>query len=119
VELMNLFLVREWKADKEWNKKVRRKASKELPEEVPMKIFKPKCENLEILEEYGEEMSDSYWDKWEKRQYKGRSGGVSWVDAGKLKEEAERVGVKDMRWVDGVCDRLEKGAVLRCRGEGR
>ena len=74
---------------------------------------------MEILEEYGEEMSDSYWDKWEKREYKGRPGGVSWVDAGKLKEEAERVGVKDMRWVDGVCERLEKGAVQGCRREGR
>ena len=46
MELMNLFLVREWKADKEWNKKVRRMASKELPEEVPLKIFKPKCEKF-------------------------------------------------------------------------
>jgi hypothetical protein len=74
---------------------------------------------LEVLEEYGDEMTDSYWDKWEKREYKGRSGGVSWVDADRLREEAERVGVRDRGWVEGVCDRLKKGAVLGCRGEGR
>jgi hypothetical protein len=27
-------------------------------EEVPLKTFKPKCENLEVLEEYGEKLED-------------------------------------------------------------
>jgi hypothetical protein len=39
VEIMTLFLVREWKTEKEWNKKVRRMASEEVPEEVPLKTF--------------------------------------------------------------------------------
>ena len=34
---------------------------------------------------------------------------VSWVDADKMKEEARRVDMRDMKWVEEVCDRLNKG----------
>ena len=44
---------------------------------------------------------------------------VSWVDADKMKEEARRVDMRDMKWVEEVCDRLKTGATLGCRGEGR
>ena len=32
---------------------------------------------------------------------------------------AIHVGLRDMEWVEEVCDRLRKGAVLGCKGEGR
>ena len=88
---MMIFAVRSWKKQMEWNKRVRKMARRDIPEEVPFKTFKPKCSNLEIMEEYGEVLDDAYWDWWEKREYTGRTGPVSWVDVDKLKEEAERV----------------------------
>ena len=68
---------------KVWNGRVKRM---ELPEEFPLKTFKPKCKNLEVLEEHGEKLEEDYWGKWERR---GRMGAVSWVDAVKLKKEAK------------------------------
>ena len=38
----------------EWNKKIRNMARKAISVEVPLKICKPKCSNLKILEDYGE-----------------------------------------------------------------
>ena len=78
---MMIFAVRNWKKQTEWNKRMRKMARRDIHEEVPLKIFKPKCSNLEILEEYGEVVDDAYWNRGGKREYTGRTGPLSWVDA--------------------------------------
>ena len=60
---MMIFAVRSWKKQMEWNKKIRSMARKPIPEEVPLNVFKPKCSNLEILEDYGEVLDDNYLEK--------------------------------------------------------
>ena len=42
-------------------------AAEEVPKEVPLKTFKTKCENLEVLEEYWEKLEDDYRSKWGKK----------------------------------------------------
>ena len=39
---MMIFAVRSWKKQIEWNKRVRKFARRDIPEEVPLKTFKPK-----------------------------------------------------------------------------
>ena len=78
---MMIFAVRSWKKQMEWNKRLRKMARMAIPEEVHLKTFKPKCSNLEILEEYGEVVDDAYWNREGKREYTGRTGPLSWVDA--------------------------------------
>ena len=46
-------------------------------------------------------------------------GEVSWIDADALQKEADRVGIKDKLWVQGICERLKTWAVLGAKGEGR
>ena len=44
---------------------------------------------------------------------------MSWIDADALQKEADRVGIKEKLWVQGICDRLRTGAVLGAKGEGK
>ena len=53
-------------------------ATEELPRQVHLKTFKPKCDNLPLLEEYKQVLDYSNWNRWEMRE-----GKVSWVDADK------------------------------------
>ena len=88
-------------------------------EAPPLKQFTPKCRNLDILEDYSGsmELGEEYWSKWDKKEYTHRQG--SMVDHKALKRVAVRLGYKDMRKVDFICNFLEHGASLGVEGEGR
>ena len=56
------------------------------PLEVHLKVFKPKLQNLQVFKEYLKVLSDEDLSKWEKREYIGREGEVSWIDAKHCRE---------------------------------
>ena len=56
------------------------------PLEVHLKVFKPKQLHLQLLKEYLKVLSDEDLSKWEKREYIGREGEVSWIDAKHCRE---------------------------------
>ena len=91
----------------------------EWEEALPLKTFKPKCKNLDILEDYSgsPDLGDEYWSKWDKKDYLHRQG--SMVDHEALERVATRLGYKDMGKVKYICDFLEHGASLGVEGEGR
>ena len=108
-----------WTEDRNWDKKVRKASVQLIPDEVPLKEFKPKNANLIILDKYVPALNKEYWEAWEVRKYEDRTRKVSWIDHVKLKAEAVRVGIQDQVWVDSVCSTMENGAPLGCLGEGR
>ena len=88
-------------------------------EAPPLKTFKPKCSNLDILDDYASspDLGEEYWSKWDKKEYEPRMG--SMVDHVALERVATRLGYNDMRKVKYVCDFLGNGASLGIEGEGR
>ena len=68
----------------------------EWEEAPPLKSFTPKCQNLDILEDYSRtpDLGEEYWAKWDKKAYQERSG--SMVDHVALERVANRIGYKDM-----------------------
>ena len=91
----------------------------EWEEAPPLKSFTPKCQNLDILEDYSRtpDLGEEYWAKWDKKAYQERSG--SMVDHVALERVANRIGYKDMAKVKHICSFLEQGASLGVEGEGR
>ena len=88
---------------------MRKAARKGEPLEVHLKVFKPKQPHLQVLKEYPKVLIEEYWSKWEKKEYAGRGGEVSWIDADALQREANSVGIKEKLWVQGICDSLRTG----------
>ena len=84
-----------------------------------LKVFRPKCENLNILEEYkaGIDFGDEYWGKWRQRPYEVMNG--SMVNHKALLEVAKELKYPDMNKVHYVVNMLEHGAVLGVEQEGR
>ena len=84
----------------------------EWEEAPPLKTFKPKYKNLDILEDYSgsPDLGDEYWSKWDKKDYLHRQG--SMVDHEALERVATRLGYKDMGKVKYICDFLEQCHVL-------
>ena len=91
----------------------------EWEEAPPLKSFTPKCQNLDILEDYSRtpDLGEEYWSKWDKKDYQERKG--SMVDHVALERVATRIGYKDMAKVKHICSFLEQGASLGVEGEGR
>ena len=56
-------------------------------QDVPLKTFQQKWDNLPLLEDYKEVLEDSYWNRWEQRERDEREGKVSWMDADKLDQK--------------------------------
>ena len=50
-----------------WDKKIEKATRFKKDEEPKLKSFMPKNGNVEILENYGKVLSDSYWEKWGSR----------------------------------------------------
>ena len=95
-------------------------ALRELWKEAPpLKTFSPKCNNLEILDDYesSPDLGEEYWSKWNKREYKPRQG--SMVDHEALERVATRLGYADMGKVKYISEFLKHGASLGIEGEGR
>ena len=68
-------------AEKKWNK--RKMAGKKVPKEVPLKVFKRKCPNLEVLDEYLEEFGVEMGEARILREDKGSLvGGCRQIEAG-------------------------------------
>ena len=91
-----------------------------LPEEWPPKAWKQSNENLVILEEYGEVLSDEYWDSWEKYSVEDAIKDYgSWVCSKKLKTRLQEIGYPITSHVEDVLAYVEKGTEIGCVGEGR
>ena len=88
-------------------------------EAPPLKEFKPRCKNLDILDDYRKsgDLEKEYWPKWKKEKYTLRLG--SMVNHEALEKAATRLGYKDMRKVRHICKILKDGAPLDIEGEGR
>ena len=89
------------------------------PKLPPMKIWKPKCKNLPVLQSYPRKLPASYWLNWNKRTFEQVLPTSSWVASGKLRELCTEVGYKDHKRLNKVCTRLVQGADIGCRGRGR
>ena len=83
------------------------------------KKFEPKCKHLPKLNRYTERLPATYWAKWTKRGIDEGLIAKSWVNSMRLKELAETLGYGDTQRLLRVCDRLENGADIGCRGRGR
>ena len=88
-------------------------------EAPPLKEFKQRCKNLDVLDDYrkSEDLGKEYWSKWKKEKYIPRLG--SMVNHEALEKAATRLGYKDMRKVRHICKILKDGAPLNIEGEGR
>ena len=95
-----------WTEDRNWDKKVRKASVQLIPDEVPLKEFKPKNANLIILDKYVPALNKEYWEAWEVRKYEDRTRKVSWIDHVKLKAEAVRVGIQ-CRGLASFLDRVK------------
>ena len=91
-----------------------------LPEEWPPKPWKPSNENVKILEEYGEVLSDEYWDSWIKYSVEDAMKDYgSWVCSKTLRERLQKIGYPITSHVTRVLDYVENGVEIGCTGEGR
>ena len=84
-----------------------------------LKVFRPKCDNLDILHEYqpGVDFGDDYWKKWRHRPYSVMQG--SMVNHSALLDVARELNYPDMNKVHYVVEMLKHGAVLGVENEGR
>ena len=73
-DLKHALAGRVWRAENEWDKRLRKVAQKGEPLEVQLKVFRPKQPHLQVLKEYPKVLSEEYWSKWEKKEYAGRGG---------------------------------------------
>ena len=60
--LKHTFAGGKWKAETEWDKKLRKAALEGEPFEVQLKP------HLQVLKKYPNVLSENYWSKWEKRE---------------------------------------------------
>ena len=81
--------------------------------------MKPKCRNLPILGNYKKILPASYWLHWNKRTFEETLPSKSWVSGAKLRELCDLLGYKDQDRLHRVCQRLENGADIGCRGRAR
>jgi hypothetical protein len=87
-------------------------ANRKALEEVPkLKSFDPKNTNLPILETFTEDIGEDYWTSWVKKPYKAEAA-QSWIIPEKLKEEADRLGMKQKLKLEEITKTLEGGANL-------
>ena len=88
----------QWRRSKRlWDKKIEKATRFKKDEEPKLKSFTPKNGNVEILENYGKVLSDSYWEKWD-------SSGLGLVEKEKVAK---------------TCQMLKDGANIGVSGEGR
>ena len=62
------FAVKDWWAENEWDKRLRKAAWEGEPLEVHLKVFRPKQPHFQVLKQYPKVLSEQYWSKWEKRK---------------------------------------------------
>ena len=89
------------------------------PRMPPGKVWKPKCANLPILGNYQRSLPASYWLHWNKRNFEQVLPTSSWVSSSKLRELCSEVGYSGSERLNRVCLRLEQGADIGCKGQGR
>ena len=89
-----------------------------MEDKPELKKFKPKNDNLPILETYSEELGNDYWDNWVKTPYEPETA-RSWIKPEELRHEAERLGMKEKLKLAEIIRNLEEGANLGIEGEGR
>ena len=81
------------------------------PVQPPLKVFKPKCTELPVLKSYHFGAPDSYWEKFPKfRNIHSKS--PYQLDADLLKALSIKVGVRDMKTVNWVCQNIKTGCNL-------
>ena len=75
---------------------------------------------MKILEEYGEVLSDEYWDSWTKYSVEDAMKDYgSWVCSRTLRERLQKIGYPITSHVTRVLDYVENGVEIGCTGEGR
>ena len=116
---MIIINVAAWKTvRRDWELELGKANEQEREAEPKLKGFDPKNGNLDVLNEYTEDLGDEYWSTWVKEPY-GAGAAKSWILSEKLKEEAERLGMKEKLKLDDIIKTIEKGATLGIEGEGR
>ena len=108
----------QWRRSKRlWDKKIEKATRFKKDEEPKLKGFTPKNGNVEILENYGKVLNDSYWEKWDSNAYKEEFG--SFVSHVRMAEAAARLGLVEKEKVAKTCQMLKDGANIGVSGEGR
>ena len=83
-----------------------------LPPRPPPKIFKPKCPEIPVLDDYSGEAGDDFWDKFPKNM--DMFGGSPYkLDADLLVKRAKEAGYANMALVDEIANDIRHGCDLK------
>ena len=87
------------------------------PGPLKKKDFIPNVD-LPVLDSYFGPLPDSYWDTWTKLRWEDVVH-ESWVNHATLWEVCSTAGVYDTGLLRNVCNYIENGALIGCRGKAR